>query len=469
MLLLVVIYLAFIGLGIPDSLFGTAWPIIYREYGLPVSLAGAVTMFSCACSAVSSLMSSRVISRFGTARCAAVSTGLTAIGLLGYSLTQNVVMIFACCIPLGFGAGAIDAALNNYVALHFGASQMSFLHCCYGVGVTISPFIMSLTLKDGNWRGGYRAAFFIQAVITAAVFLSLPLWHEKRGRVKSDKSQSNEKAAEICENGANQSNEQAAEICENGANQSNQVEVDLCDTGTNQSNRIITEQCETGSTESNQDEAAADSTVETAANARSEGRAKLKKPRLHGLVYVCFVFMLACAIEVIVGGWGSTYLVDALGQNADDAALVITFYYAGMALGRFVSGLLAQIWSSRRIIKVGCTIIAVAIVVLLLPLGDAAILTSSVAMFLIGFGNGPVYPNLVHMTPQSFGSANSQRAMGAQMASAYVGTMLFQPCFGLLAQLLGAGIFPLCIAVLFAMMIVFLALYLFSASKNKAI
>ena len=424
MLLLVVIYLAFIGLGIPDSLFGTAWPIIYREYGLPVSLAGAVTMFSCACSAVSSLMSSRVISRFGTARCAAVSTGLTAIGLLGYSLTQNVVMIFACCIPLGFGAGAIDAALNNYVALHFGASQMSFLHCCYGVGVTISPFIMSLTLKDGNWRGGYRAAFFIQAVITAAVFLSLPLWHEKRGRAKSGKKQSNEQAAEICE---------------------------------------------TGATESSQSEAAADSTVETAADARANGRAKPKKPRLHGLVYVCFVFMLACAIEVIVGGWGSTYLVDALGQNADDAALVITFYYAGMALGRFVSGLLAQIWSSRRIIKVGCTIIAVAIVVLLLPLGDAAILTSSVAMFLIGFGNGPVYPNLVHMTPQSFGSANSQRAMGAQMASAYIGTMLFQPCFGLLAQLLGAGIFPLCITILFAAMIVFLALYLISAGKNKTI
>ena len=439
MLLLVVIYLAFIGLGIPDSLFGTAWPIIYREYGLPVSLAGAVTMFSCACSAVSSLMSSRVISRFGTARCAAVSTGLTAIGLLGYSLTQNVVMIFACCIPLGFGAGAIDAALNNYVALHFGASQMSFLHCCYGVGVTISPFIMSLTLKDGNWRGGYRAAFFIQAVITAAVFISLPLWHEKRGRAKSDKKQSNEQAAEIYETVATESSQSEAEICE------------------------------TGATESNQSEAAADSTVETAADARAKGRAKPKKPRLYGLVYVCFVFMLACAIEVIVGGWGSTYLVDALGQNADDAALVITFYYAGMALGRFVSGLLAQIWSSRRIIKVGCTIIAVAIVVLLLPLGDAAILTSSVAMFLIGFGNGPVYPNLVHMTPQSFGSANSQRAMGAQMASAYVGTMLFQPCFGLLTQLLGAGIFPLCITILFAAMIVFLALYLFSASKNKAI
>lgn len=439
MLLLVVIYLAFIGLGIPDSLFGTAWPIIYREYGLPVSLAGAVTMFSCACSAVSSLMSSRVISRFGTARCAAVSTGLTAIGLLGYSLTQNVVMIFACCIPLGFGAGAIDAALNNYVALHFGASQMSFLHCCYGVGVTISPFIMSLTLKDGDWRGGYRAAFFIQAVITAAVFISLPLWHEKRGRAKSDKKQSNEQAAEICETGTTESNQSEAEICETVANQSSQSE------------------------------AAADSTVETSADARANGRAKHKKPRLHGLVYVCFVFMLACAIEVIVGGWGSTYLVDALGQNADAAALVITFYYAGMALGRFVSGLLAQIWSSRRIIKVGCTIIAFAIVILLLPLGDAAILTSSVAMFLIGFGNGPVYPNLVHMTPQSFGSANSQRAMGAQMASAYVGTMLFQPCFGLLAQLFGAGIFPLCITILFAAMIVFLALYLISAGKNKTI
>lgn len=439
MLLLVVIYLAFIGLGIPDSLFGTAWPIIYREFGLPVSLAGAVTMFSCACSAVSSLMSSRVISRFGTARCAAVSTGLTAIGLLGYSLTQNVVMIFACCIPLGFGAGAIDAALNNYVALHFGASQMSFLHCCYGVGVTISPFIMSLTLKDGDWRGGYRAAFFIQAVITAAVFISLPLWHEKRGRAKSDKKQSNEQAAEIYETVATESSHSEAEICETVANQSGQSE------------------------------AAADSTVETAADARANGRAKPKKPRLHGLVYVCFVFMLACAIEVIVGGWGSTYLVDALGQNADDAALVVTFYYAGMALGRFVSGLLAQIWSSRRIIKVGCTIIAVAIVILLLPLGDAAILTSSVAMFLIGFGNGPVYPNLVHMTPQSFGSANSQRAMGAQMASAYVGTMLFQPCFGLLAQLLGVGIFPLCITILFAAMIVFLVLYLISAGKNKTI
>ncbi len=281
---------------------------------------------------------------------------------------------------------------------------------------------MSLTLKDGNWRGGYRAAFFIQAAITAAVFLSLPLWQEKRNRTRASGTEDKTEAAE---------------------RESGQIESDR------------TEAVEPSSD------------ISTAAD--SAGVTTCKKPRLHGLVYVCFVFMLACAIEVIVGGWGSTYLVDALGQNADDAALVITFYYAGMALGRFVSGLLAQIWSSRRIIKVGCTIIAVAIVVLLLPLGDAAILTSSVAMFLIGFGNGPVYPNLVHMTPQSFGSANSQRAMGAQMASAYVGTMLFQPCFGLLAQLLGAGIFPLCIAVLFAMMIVFLALYLFSASKNKAI
>lgn len=133
-LLLLVIYIAYIGLGVPDSLFGTAWPAIYEEYGLPLSFGSFVTVIISSCTALSSIMSARLINRLGTSRVTLFSTALTAVAILAISYTGNFVYLCICAIPLGLGAGSIDTALNNYVAIHYSSSQMSFLHCFYGIG-----------------------------------------------------------------------------------------------------------------------------------------------------------------------------------------------------------------------------------------------------------------------------------------------------------------------------------------------
>ncbi|HAY72785.1 MAG TPA: MFS transporter, partial [Ruminococcaceae bacterium] len=177
-LLLIVIFIDFIGLGIPDSLFGAAWPAINHDFGLPISAANAVTVTMTVCSIISSLMSAKLTEKFSTSKITAVSTALTAVGLFGFSISKNIYMMFFFTLFLGFGAGAIDSALNNYVAVHYKASHMNFLHCFYGIGVTLSPYLMSLALKNRSWQSGYRWAFIIQLVISILAFVSLPLWQK---------------------------------------------------------------------------------------------------------------------------------------------------------------------------------------------------------------------------------------------------------------------------------------------------
>ena len=157
--LLIIIYIAFIGLGIPDSLFGTAWPAIYMEFNLPVSAANYVTFLISGGTIISSLLSARLINRYGTAKITAVSTTITAAALLGFSYSNGIFWLCLCAIPLGLGAGAIDSALNNYIALHYKAMHMNFLHCFYGIGVSLSPYLMSLALsvncKLEKWISDY--------------------------------------------------------------------------------------------------------------------------------------------------------------------------------------------------------------------------------------------------------------------------------------------------------------------------
>lgn len=185
--ILFVIYIAFIGLGIPDSLFGTAWPAIYPEFQLPFSFAGIVTVIVSCGTITSSLFSARLIRRFGTAVVSAFSTLLTAAALIGYSLSGNLFVMCLLAIPLGLGAGSIDVALNNYVSLHYSATHMSFLHCFYGIGVSVSPYVLSRVMGgEAGWRGGYRIAFFIQIGISLLLFFTLPLWKRAHQETKTD-------------------------------------------------------------------------------------------------------------------------------------------------------------------------------------------------------------------------------------------------------------------------------------------
>lgn len=370
-LLLIVIFIDFIGLGIPDSLFGAAWPAINYDFGLPISAANAVTVTMTVCSIISSLMSAKLTERFSTSKIAAVSTALTAVGLFGFSISKNIYMMFFFTLFLGFGAGAIDAALNNYVAVHYKASHMNFLHCFYGIGVTLSPYIMSLALKNRSWESGYRWSSIIQLVISVIAFASLPLW-QKNG-ILSGVSEENSKSS-------------FAELI-----------------------------------------------------------------KLPGVKSTWLVLFGSCSLEYVSGTWASSFLVSSRGMTVDKAALFVTVYYGGMAFGRFLSGILSSKLKPQQIIALGAILIIPAIALVAQPFVP---ILSAVGLFLIGLGNGPLYPNMVHLTPIRFGRRMSQAVMGSQMAAAYIGILAMPALTGFLAQKFSTDIFPFCLVALYLIMLI---------------
>ncbi len=385
-LLIIVIYTAFIGLGIPDSLFGPAWPVMHLEFGLDSSIAGYITPACSLFTIIASLMSARVINRFGTAKVTAVSTLMTALALFFYSFSPNIWVILLMSVPLGLGGGAIDAGLNNYVALHFNTATMSYLHCFYGVGVSISPYFMSIALDTtGSWRDGYRLASVVQIGIALLVICTLPIWK----RVKTERT--------------------------------------------------------------------------FAAQTEAKTLTLMQTLRVAGVWKTSLIFVTSCAIEYICGVWGSTFLVESKGMDPADAAKVITFYYLGMTLGRLLSGLISHKFTSWRIILMGQVLVGAAVVLLLLPLPAIA---ASVALFMVGLGNGPLYPNLVHLTPYNFGADISQSVMGTQMAATSTGIMLMPMLFGALVSFFTADVFSVYIAILFVLMVVLTVSMFRFAKKN---
>ena len=180
-LLLVIIYIAFISLGLPDSLIGSAWPVMHENLNVPISYAGLVTMIIALGTICSSLLSDRLSRKFSTGLITSISVLMTAIALLGFSWSSSFYQLCLWAIPYGLGAGAVDAGLNNFVALNYSSRHMSWLHCFWGVGAATSPYIMSYFLTQHNsWNQGYQAVGIIQIVLTIGLFFSLPLWKNKK-------------------------------------------------------------------------------------------------------------------------------------------------------------------------------------------------------------------------------------------------------------------------------------------------
>ena len=175
-LLLAIIYLSFISLGLPDALLGSAWPTMHKELNVPISHAGIISMIISAGTIISSLQSDRLTKKFGTGKITAFSVAMTAIALFGFSITHSYIFLCVWAIPYGLGAGSVDASLNNYVALHYESKHMSWLHCMWGIGATIGPYIMGYALTNNNWNAGYRYISIMQIVLTAILFFSLSLW-----------------------------------------------------------------------------------------------------------------------------------------------------------------------------------------------------------------------------------------------------------------------------------------------------
>lgn len=370
-ILLVFIYIFYIGLGVPDSLLGAAWPAIYSELSVPVSYASFISSIISCGTVFSSLFSTRVIAKLGTPRVTVLSTSLTAIALLGFSCSHNFLWLCICGIPLGIGAGSIDTALNNYVALHYTSMQINFLHCFYGVGVTVSPYLMSLALSDNmNWRGGYRTVFFIQLTIAALSVISLPIWKKVKQALPQEEP------------------------------------------------------------------------IRVLSLSQMLRRRKIWAS--------CGVFLGISSLESTCLIWGSTYLSESVAMSADVAAALITFYFIGMTVGRLLSGLLTIKYSDWQIIFSGQAVIFVAIILLLMQTN--AIITA-LGLFLIGLGNGPIFPNITHLTPGLYSKETSQSIIGIEMAFSNLSIMLTPILFGVVTTYTGVAIFPKFLLIMFLIMI----------------
>jgi len=368
--LLVIIYISFISLGLPDSLLGSAWPVINQALNVPLSYAGILSMIVSGGTIVSSVLSDRLIRRFGTGAITFVSVTMTAAALIGYSFSGSFWLLCVMAVPLGLGAGAVDAALNNFVALHYKVRQMNWLHCFWGIGATLGPYIMSRFLsRQDNWQWGYRSVGVLQVCLAAVLLLSLPLW--KR-----------------------------------------------------------VEQPDTGG---------------KARAGRALGLAEII--RLPNAKEALLSFFFYCSIELTTGLWGSTYLVETKGITAAKAAQWVSIYYLGITVGRFICGFLSIKVSNRTMIRLGLGCIGAGILILPAASLPALCLFS---LMLIGLGCAPVFPGLLHETPNRFGKENAGSIMGIQMASAYVGSTVMPPVFGLIADNVSPALLPAILFVLFA-------------------
>lgn len=361
-LLLAVIYLAFISLGLPDSLLGAAWPVMYQEFEVPVSYGGAISMIIAAGTIVSSLQSDRMTKRFGTGMVTAFSVAMTALALFGFSVSHSFMALCFWAVPYGLGAGSVDASLNNYVALHYASRHMSWLHCMWGIGASLGPYIMGYALTGGHgWNMGYRYIAILQIGLTLILLVSLPMW---KGR--SESSQKEGKA----------STDKALTLRE-----------------------IVA---------------------------------------IPGTKEIMVTFFCYCALEATAGLWASSYLVLHRGINAERAAFWASLFYLGITIGRALSGFLTMKLKDAQMVRMGQVIIFGGIILVCLPVDIVSLL----GLVIIGLGCAPIYPCIIHSTPEYFGADKSQAIIGVQMASAYVGTCLMPPLFGVIANGINIVLFP---------------------------
>ncbi len=372
-LLLAIIYMAFVSLGLPDSLLGSAWPVMQGEFGVPLSSVGLLTMLISGCTIVTSLFADRAVRRFGTGVVTAVSVAVSSLALFGFSVSTSFPMLFVWAIPYGVCGGAVDAALNNYVAIHYSSRQMSWLHACWGVGVTISPNIMGFCLsKQFGWEMGYRAVGVLQLALAVLMFSTLSIWKRK----------TEEKEEEV---------------------QTKIVSVP-------------------------------------------------QALKIKGVPMVLIAFFCFCAIETTAGLWASSYMVGFRGVAAETAASFTALFYLGETVGRFLNGVIADKFGDKRMIRVGAIGMLVGIGMILLPLPTDGV--ALCGLVILGLGAAPVYPCIIHATPVNFGKENSQSLVGIQMASAYCGATFMPPVFGLIAQWIDVGLYPVFLGIFAVMLLV---------------
>lgn len=382
LLLLALIYLAFISLGLPDSLLGSGWPVIHNDLSVPISFMGIVSMVISGGTIVSSILSDKLTRKLGTSIVTVGSVFLTVIALFGFSFSRQFWMLLVFAVPYGLGAGAIDAALNNYVALHYTSKHMSWLHCFWGVGTIVSPFVMSYALTYSTWNNGYRIVAFLQLGIGLLLLATLPVWKVNRQNTGDD--------------------------------------------------------------------------------AKSVGLIGALK--IKGVSCLLIGFCAYCAAEATAMNWASTYLVEVKGVTPDKAAQFASLFYIGITAGRFLGGFIMDKLGDRKMIILGACILSAGVLSLLIPSGNQMV--SLAGFIIIGFGCAPIYPCIIHSTPDHFGAENSGAIIGIQMAGAYVGSTFIPPLFGVLGNFISFAILPVYLFVFIIIMISMIELTFRITSKK---
>ena len=360
-LLLVIIYLSFISLGLPDALLGAAWPIMSQNFAVPVSYAGGIALIIAVGTVISSLLSDRLTRWLGSGKVTAISVAMTAAAIFGFSVSREYWHLCLWAIPYGLGAGSVDASLNNYVALHYASSHMSWLHCMWGLGASIGPYIMGMALTGGmDWNQGYGIISVIQILLSAVIFMSLPLW-KKREDLPGESGK------------------------------------------------------------------------------RTKPLTMKQILSIPGAKEVLVAFFCYCGLEQTCILWGSSYFVLQIGLDEETAASYAALFMAGLTFGRFLNGFLTYKINDTNLIRLGQGIIGLGVLALFLPLGQPAAMAG---LTLMGLGCAPIYPCIIHSTPERFGENHSQALIGVQMASAYIGICCMPPLFGILANGIGVWLLP---------------------------
>ncbi len=383
-LLLPVIYIAFISLGLPDSLLGSAWPVMYADLGAPVAAQSVITTIITAGTIVSSLATAPLMRRLGTGKLTAISVGMTAVSILGFAASTSLWQLCLLAVPYGLGAGSVDASLNNYVALHYGERHMSWLHCCWGVGTSVSPVIMGWALAGPlSWHAGYLTVGIMQACITALLVFSLPLW-KKAG--------------------------DGAEKCDGAPAPAAPADGEKPAT-----------------------------TSSDAPSAPDAAPSYADVLRLPGAAAAILSFGCYSGFEYVCGLWSSSHLVMARGIAEAQAATMASFFYMGITAGRFLSGIVAPHVGSKNMIRLGQAVAAAGLAIFIAGQGETVL---SLALALIGLGCAPIYPSIISLTPERFGEKASQSMVSLQMACAYAGSTIMPPLVAWLVSAGGAGFMP---------------------------
>lgn len=339
---------------------------MHGQLGIPVAYGGILSMLITSGTILSSLGSDRLVRKLGTGKVTAISVGLTAAALFGFSISNSFWMLCLWTLPYGLGAGSVDAVLNNFVALHYKAKHMSWLHCFWGVGATLGPFIMGACLtRQLGWNQGYRVISLLQLVLTAVLVCSLPLWRQKDGEaIEAQSASPPQKSRDLFS--------------------------------------------------------------------------------LRGAKPILLAFFCYCSLESVTGLWGSSYMVMEKGITAEKAATFTSLFYLGITIGRFLSGFLTVRLSGTAMVRLGAFLAGVGVVLLFVSQGEVVMCGGFI---FIGLGCAPIYPSLIHQTPQRFGKEASQAMMGLQMACAYVGSTLAPPVVGVLIQKISMTLFPVLLLV----------------------